>query len=206
MTQVREAVRALGFRARALRRGVGVLGLGLLCAAIGCRERSAQHRRALEQEPAKRLVGAWDATLWLERPVTLSIGVRTPPESISGTMAFLPDRRSEFLHESLSEATHVGVYDIDLSAFGIRMEDSREVPVLIARTRAQASAANAPEARLPDPAGRDSVTIVLEPTASRNPFQLNGVFTADKITGTWTAGQSLGGGGRFVLQPHRTVP
>lgn len=203
MKHVREGMSASCWRGSALRRGAGVVGLGLLCVTIGCRERSAQQRRALDEEPAKRLVGAWDATLWLERPITLSIGVRTPPESISGTMAFLVDRRGEFLNEALPEATHVGVYDIDLGAFGIRLQDPREVPVLIARTKTRVVAA---EARVPDASARESVTIVIDPSDSRYPFQLNGVFTADRITGSWTAGQSLGGGGRFVLRPHRTLP
>lgn len=138
-----------------------------------------------------------------ERPIAPSIGVRIPPESISGTMAFLADRRGGLSHDALSDATHVGVYDIDLGAFGIRLHDSREVPVLLARTKGGAVVA---EAHAPDLAARESVTIVLDPTASRYPFQLNGVFTADRITGSWTAGQSLGGGGRFVLRPHRTLP
>ena len=180
-----------------------MLTSGLLLVALGCQGDSLERRRALEEAPAKQLVGVWDATLWLERPISLTSDAHTPPRSITGTLAFLEDHQGQLPSEDLSDPTHVGVYDIDFSPFGFQPGDAHAAPVAVARTTAQE--ATGPGRTALD-STRDSVTIVLAPGASRYPCRLTGAFSADSITGVWTAGQALGGGGRFVLRRRRARP
>ena len=183
--------------------GVALLGFGTLALFPGCRDDSSQRRTAMEQLPARRLIGVWDATLWLERPVSLTSKVHSPPDSIVGSIALLEDQQGQFSPEEMPDPTHVGVYDLDVGPFGFRLRDPGDVPVAVALTAARAPS------RQPGAAGvavTDSVTIVLSPGSARYPCRLVGTFRGDGIVGVWTAGQALGGGGSFVLRRHRAPP
>jgi len=186
--------------ARLLRAGQ-MLTIGLLLLALGCQGDSGERRRALEEAPAKHLVGVWDATFWLDRPISLGAAARNPPRSITGLMALVEDHQDQVSSEDLSDPTHVGVYDIDFSSFGFQPGDTHSIPVAVARTTARRTVG--PGQTAPG-SERDSVTIVLDPGTSRYPCRLTGAFSADSITGVWTAGQALGGGGRFLLTRRRT--
>jgi hypothetical protein len=175
----------------------------LLLVALGCHGDSAERNRALEKDAARRLVGAWDATLWLERPVTLATARRTLPRSVAGSLAFLEEHYGDYSPDDLRDATHVGVYEIDFRSFGFQVGGTDAPPIAIARTADRVTTTSPGAAA---DAGPDSVTIVLAPGTSEYPCRLTGVFIADSITGIWTAGQLLGGGGRFSLRRHRTQP
>ena len=179
------------------------LGGVALIVLLACGGDSPRRREALAEEPARRLVGAWDATFWLDRPVTLRSALSSPPRRIEGSMAFLEDHVGTPSVEELSDPTHVGVFDIDFSPFGFELRNTNGIPRAVARTvrRATALITSLNGKTMPD-----SVTIVLDPGTSRFPFRLVGAFTSDSITGTWWAGQALGGGGRFSLHPHRATP
>jgi hypothetical protein len=175
----------------------------LLLVALGCHGDTAERNRALEKDAARRLVGAWDATLWLDHPVTLATAPSTLPRRVAGSLAFLEDHYGTLSPGELGDPTHIGVYDIDFRSFGFQLQDVNGVPTAVARTTARATTTPPGAAAV---AGPDSVTIVLAPGTSQYPCRLAGVFMADSITGIWTAGQLLGGGGRFSLRRHRTQP
>lgn len=167
--------------------------IALLLLVAACHGDLEQRRLALAAAPARRLVGVWDATLWLDRPVTLQSDSRTLPRRLSGSLAFLEDHAASVSTDELSDLTHVGVYDIDFRSFGFQLYGSNGFPTAAARTTTRAStAAGTP----------DSVWIVLDPGSGRGGLRLAGTFAADSIAGVWTTAQSLGGGGRFSLRPH----
>jgi hypothetical protein len=182
--------------ARAFAVATIVLALSLI---IGCGRDSSERREELATTPARRLVGIWDATFWLDRPVAPGTAQK-PPRQVSGSMAFLEDHVGSLSPEELSNPTHVGVYDIDFRALGFQPRGPDGMPALVARTEASIAA---PSASAPTGA---PVSIVLDPGSTRFPLRLVGTIAGDSVSGTWTAGQSLGGGGRFTLQRHRSIP
>jgi hypothetical protein len=173
-----------------------VLALSLISA---CGRDSSERREELATTPARRLVGIWDATLWLDRPIAPGTG-HQPPRQVAGSMAFLEDHVGSLSPEELSNPTHVGVYDIDFRALGFQPRGPDGMPALVARTEASIAAPSASA-----PTGTP-VSIVLDPGSTRFPLRLEGAIAGDSVSGTWTAGQSLGGGGRFTLQRHRSIP
>lgn len=176
--------------------------LALVVASACRRDSSRQRRAALETTPARRLVGVWDATLWLDRPIAPGTDPRNPPRHVVGSMAFLEDHVGSVSSEELRGSTHVGVYDIDFRPVGFQPRGPDGFPDMIARTVARPTGQSTAGAAAPS----DSVSIVLDPGSSRFPLRLQGMMTADSISGTWTAGQALGGGGHFSLHRHQTVP
>jgi hypothetical protein len=147
------------------------------------------------------LVGVWDATFWLDRPVAPGTDPRKPPRRVTGSMAFLEDHVGSLSPEELTSPTHVGVYDIDFRVLGFQPHGPSGFPTVVARTIPRVEGQSSTSPTMPD-----SVSIVLDAGSSRFPLLLQGNIAADSVSGTWTAGQALGGGGRFSLQRHRTVP
>jgi hypothetical protein len=178
--------------ARRLAAGLVLLALG---GALGCRGESAERRQALAEAPARELVGVWEATLWLDRPLTLQTDPRTLPLRVVGLVAFLEDHYGDYSPPELSDATHVGVYDIDVRSFGLQLRGANAFPIAVARTFDVTT-----RSRATSDEERTAISIVLEPGNSRYALLLTGTFVADSIAGRWTAGQSLGGGGRFSMR------
>jgi hypothetical protein len=116
-------------------------------------------------------------------------------------MAFLEDHVGSLSPEELPNPTHVGVYDVDFRDLGFQPHGPGGFPTVVARTEVRDVASSAAPTGSPD-----LVSIVLDPGSSRFPLRLQGVIAGDSVSGSWTAGQALGGGGRFTLRRHRSMP
>lgn len=161
--------------------------------AAACSTRDADRQRALDDLPARHLIGQWNATLLLERPLTLSHPSSPMPSNVSGSITLLEDHYGRITYPQMASPTHAGVYDLDLHALGLPDRGTTDAPVAVARTT-----------RLTGTAAPDSVNIVLNPGGSRYALLLRGRIMGDSIVGTWQAESFLDGGGSFVL--HRRNP
>jgi hypothetical protein len=156
----------------------------VLLAALGCGD--SAHTPAVDESLAGRLVGTWDLTLSLERPLSLATDARTLPRRVTGTVALLDAGKEHLSFEGIGAPTHVGVFHVDLGALGFPSRGADGVPDLAARVVA------APR--------RDSVYILFNPETPRYALQLSGTFDATTASGTWSAESFLGGGGTFVMR------
>ncbi len=179
----------------------GVALLLVLVLIPGCGRDSSQRTEALATTPARQLVGVWDATFLLDRPIAPGTDPLQPPRHVTGSMAFLEDHVGSLSPEELTSPTHVGVYDIDFRVLGFQPHGPSGFPTVVARTIARVEGPPIASTTMPD-----SVSIVLDAGSSRFPLLLQGKIAADSVSGTWTAGQALGGGGRFSLLRRRAVP
>jgi hypothetical protein len=162
-----------------------------LLAALGCSNGSA-HTQAVDESVAGRLVGTWDITFVLERPLSLSTDARKLPRSVAGTLALLERGTEPLSFEQMSAPTHMGVFHVDIGALGFPPSETG-VPDLVARVVASSQRSTAAQER-------DSVYIVLNPETPRYAVRLSGRFDAHDATGTWIAESFLGGGGTFVMR------
>lgn len=174
----------------ALRRSAIVL-LALIV-ALGCTSESGEKGRAIDETTAERLVGSWDVTLRLERPLSLSMDARKLPLSVTGVISFLEDRSRGLSFDQMDGPTHIGVYEIALGSLGFPRRESDVIPSLAARTIPNRGAAAS--------LGHDSVYIVINPETPRQLLRLAGTFDSDSVSGVWVAESFLGGGGTFVLR------
>lgn len=173
----------------------GAVAALVLMAACG--NDAAEREHVLESAPAQHLVGVWDATLKLERPIAIASSRQSLPRSIAGTVSFLESRHEHLTFTQMGTPTHVGVYDLDFRELGFPTSETGDAPLVVARTvhRADASASGM---------HADSVYVVLNPGTSRYALILTGAFSGDSVLGAWTAESFLGGGGVFVLRHHGT--
>jgi hypothetical protein len=148
---------------------------------------------------AERLVGTWQCTLRLERPLSLSTDASKLPRSVVGTVALLETRGGKPSFDQMDAPTHVGVYVIDLGALGFsRSPGGGVIPGLVARTvRKPASAAASV---------RDSLFVVINPQTPDRSVRLSGTFDGDSASGVWVAESLLGGGGTFTLRRGTNPP
>lgn len=141
---------------------------------------------------ARRLVGTWDATFWLdsERTISTYVHATTP---VAGTLVFALDHYGRLDAPELSAPTNDGLYDADFHPFGFSTRDGDNVPVVVARV-------------VPRSTG-DSVYIVLSPGRTRFSVRMAGRLVDDSAAGDWRASAfSAGGGaGRFTMH-RRRVP
>lgn len=159
----------------------------LICA--GCGGDSSGTGRAIDETVASRLVGTWDLTLSLERPLSLSTDAHTLPRHTTGTVALLEASAEHLSYEGMTGPTHMGVFHVDMSSLGFPARETDGIPDLVARV------VDTPPMR-----GRDSVYMLLNPEMPRYAVQLTGTFDAQGITGVWVAESFLGGGGTFVMR------
>ncbi|MEP6621119.1 MAG: hypothetical protein ABJE47_17465 [bacterium] len=171
--------------------------LAMIAALFGaaCSDDAAQRQHALEAAPALHLIGTWDVTLRLERPITLVSDAKDLPRNIDGTITLLEFHSERLSFPQMDAPTHTGVYDMDIRALGFQPSNGDAAPLVIARTTAYEHAS-------PQAVNADSLHIVLNPGPSRYAVLLNGVFRGDSIVGTWHAESFLGGGGTFLLRRH----
>jgi hypothetical protein len=169
-----------------------------------CQARDQREREAfLERSDAERLVGGWNVTLVLERPLNDLYDRRVTARPIAGTIAFTLNRTSDDQFADFGRVTHKGVYDLDLGAFGLPAAGGAESQSAVARTvpvhMRQGVAGSAP--------GADSVLIALVPADTRLWMRLTGVLLGDSIAGSWTAEVArTGANGRFAMTRQRAVP
>ena len=139
---------------------------------------------------ARRLVGTWDATFWLdsERTISAYVHARKP---VAGTLVFALDHYGRLDAPELSAPTNDGLYDADFRSFGFSTRDDGSVPVVVARV-------------VPRPMG-DSVYVVLSPGRTRFAVRMAGQLTDDSVVGDWRASAfSAGGGaGHFSMRRRR---
>jgi hypothetical protein len=163
-----------------------------LLVVLGC-DRGSARTSAIDESVASRLVGTWNLTLVLERPLSLSTDTKTLPRSVAGTVALLELDGEKLSFEGMSAPTHMGSFRVDLSALGFPPREGGVFPDLVARVVAIPHTGAAVNVR-------DSVYIVLNPESPRYSVRLSGTFNADAATGTWIAESFLGGGGTFVMR------
>ena len=172
------------------RLAVAVLALGL--GTVGCRGTTPGDRDALlARADAERLVGVWDVTFVLERSLTyLYDSVTARP--VTGSMAFTENRRGEETLGDFGQVTDKGVYDVDLSSFGLALRSDDRTGTAIARTTPENASGRGPAPR------RDSVFVLLDPQDARLNLRLTGILVADSASGSWTSDALRSG--RFVMR------
>ena len=172
-----------------------------LCAATlvitACSGEPHDRVSALDEAPARELVGVWDVTLRLDRPLTLAPIDNGSSREVAGTITLLEDHFGRPSYPQLTVPTHTGAYDVDFRPFGVNVRNSVDAPIVVARTGHDTSGAAALSLA-------DSVFIVLNPGTSRYAVLLVGRLAGDTIAGIWSAESFLGGGGVFVLRRRST--
>jgi len=139
---------------------------------------------------ARRLVGTWDVTFWLDSERTISTYVHASAP-VAGTLVFALDHYGRLDAPELNAPTNDGLYDADFRPFGFSTRDGDNVPVVVARL-------------VPRPTG-DSVYVVLSPGRTRFSVRMTGRLVDDSAVGDWRAAAfSAGGGaGRFAMRRRR---
>ena len=158
----------------------------LVVVFAGCsRTDDTRRERALDAPTARLLVGTWDATFTLDRPLTVTSD-STRPLPVTGVLAFVEARHVAPESPQLSGSTHDVAYDVDFRPFGFDLRDRGASPVAVART-----------------SERDSVAILFGAGESLFSLRVQGAFIGDSVSGVWTAEspRSAGAGGRFSM--HR---
>lgn len=179
--------------------------VALLIIGDGCHGRDLTERDALlARSDAARLIGAWKLTLILEHPLNQLNPSHAIVRPILGTIAFTENRTSDADLADFGTVTHKGVYDLDLTAFGLPAADGAESQSAVARTVpmhvSQRVAGSAPP-------GADSVLIALLPVDTPLWMRLTGVLVGDSVAGSWTADVArAGASGLFVMTRQRAVP
>jgi hypothetical protein len=168
----------------------------------GCRGGNPGDRDALlARADAERLVGVWDVTFVLERSLTHLYDSATA-RPVTGSMAFTENRRGEETLGNFGEVTHKGVYDVDLSSFGLALRNGDQTGTAVARTVPERAGARGTTLL------RDSVLVALDPGDSRLNLRLVGILVADSASGSWTSDALRSG--RFVMRrrpgPHLPAP
>ena len=166
-----------------------------LVTAVACGDDAVERQHVLEGVPAQHLVGAWDVTLRLERPITIALGQKDLPRTMVGTVMFLQTRYEHLSFPQMGAPTHAGVYDMNFRELGFPSGEAGEIPLVIARTVGDSRA-------LSRAISAESLYIVFNPGTSRYALLLSGRFSGDSIVGTWAVESFLGGGGAFVLRRH----
>jgi hypothetical protein len=165
----------------------------LALAIAACGAGSPETRFALETQPAKNLVGAWDATLSLVRPYQLELH-EPAAKRICGTIAFVANHHARGGSSQTGDSTRLGVYDMDLARLGLDWLGDDGFP--------EAVATFVDDYGAPVNTVGDSVAIVLNP-GSQERIVLLGRYDVEDIRGGWTAQSSRGtAGGSFSMTPH----
>jgi hypothetical protein len=178
--------------------------VGMLIVGGACRGNDRAHReRLLERADAEQLVGAWDVTLVIERPLTPLQDARATARPVTGMLAFTENRNSEETFADFGGVTHKGAYDLDLTSLGLPLGDDARTQSAVART---VPVRGAPEHTQRRPA-KDSVFIALLPGGSHLSIRLTGLLVGDTIAGSWIAEFArASASGRFSMQRRRPAP
>ena len=166
-----------------------IVGLWCGAVAVGCSGGGSHDGPTVDEQTARRLVGAWDATFLLDRPLTVPTdSVRPLP--VVGVLAFVEDRSGQRDLPRLAGTTHSVAYDLDFRPFGFDLRDRGMPPVSAARTSV-----------------RDSVDIVFGAGDSFFSLRAQGAFTGDSLAGTWSVeSPRAGAGGRFSMHRRQIGP
>jgi len=165
--------------------------LALVIVAVACTEGRSANTGG-DDAIAGKLVGAWDATMTLDRPYPLQPR-SSEARTICGTIGVIENRTKSASAEEVMSATQLGVYDLPLSRIGLEWSGKAPFPAATAsttRTRSYTSPTS------------DSVRIVLNP-GSEERIVLSGRYEPSGIQGMWTAQSARGtANGSFSMRPH----
>jgi hypothetical protein len=136
---------------------------------------------------ADRLEGRWDARFDLDANAARAANADSSGER-HGRFVFLATRSSPVGH-AISPPITYGVYDTDLSNWGLEPSDSSRPPALIAL-----------------PIGRDSVKISFMPAGHGFSMAMRGQLSGDSVRGRWAMSHARGSAawGTFVLVRKRS--
>jgi hypothetical protein len=177
------------FRARAV-----VLGVSLI--VLGCSHAADDREQLLLRADAARLVGAWDVTMILERPLSRLVDTAAIGRSVTGSIAFTENRRGARETHDFGVVTGRGVADLDLHAFSLPFGGGEPEGEVVARTAPIAT---------PGATARDSVSLFVQSADGRVTLRLDGQLAADTIAGVWSAEFLRGdASGRFVMRRGAT--
>jgi hypothetical protein len=154
---------------------------------VGCsRTDDTRRERAMDAPTARLLVGTWDATFTLDRPLTVTSDSTRPPPVV-GVLAFVEAHHAAPEIPLLAGSTHDVAYDVDFRPFGFDLRDRGASPVAVART-----------------SEKDSVAMLFGNGESLFSLRVQGAFIGDSASGVWTAeSPRAGAGGRFSMHRRR---
>jgi hypothetical protein len=170
-----------------------VLALVLALVLAGCTHRERDRARILAEEPARRMVGVWDVSFRLDRPVRPGASPGGAPV-VRGVLALIEDRLGVASAGEAERPLLYGVHDVDFTPFAFDLQAAGRIPTATAR---------------PAPGGAgapDSVAILLDGRSGRLAVILSGVVRGDGVSGEWrvesAARGGFGGGGHFSMRRH----
>jgi hypothetical protein len=157
-----------------------VAGLTVLaCAACGHPVAGAG------SEAARSLTGAWEASFTADPDQIGTAGRRLPPVPVE--LVLMENGWLGSVAGLSGEPTHYGTFTADFRPLGFDPRAAGEVPSIAAAV-----------------VGRDSVELVLQPTASPTPLTAAGHVVGDSVVGRWwhSAGRGAGISGSFRMIRH----
>ena len=167
--------------------------LAAVLVVLGCNHVADDREQLLLRADAARLVGAWDVTMILERPLTQLADSAAIGRSVTGSIAFTENRRGAREADDFGVVTGRGVADLDLHAFSLPFGGSEPEGEVVART--------APIVAPSAAAARDSVLLLVQSADGRVTVRLDGLLAGDTIAGLWSAEFLRNdAGGRFTLR------
>jgi hypothetical protein len=167
--------------------------LALVIVAVACTEARSANTSG-DDAIAGKLVGAWDATMTLDRSYPLQPH-SSEARTICGTISVIENRTKNASAEEVVSATQLGVYDLPLSRIGLEWNDKASFPTAVVNTVSTSSYASSTGAT-------DSVRIVLNPGREER-IVLSGRYEPSRIQGVWTAQSARGtANGSFSMRPH----
>ena len=169
----------------------------LLVTSAACEARGAR-RSEVASPPTRRLDGAWELTMRLDRRMSLSATPATLPFTLRGTVTMMTNENVGASFAPIAAPTAIGVYAIRMDSLGLSSPLDGDVPTLAARERLQRAT--------PAGATRDSVLIVLNPASPTRLVRFVGALGGAVIRGEWTAESPLGGGGTFEMHRATRAP
>jgi hypothetical protein len=171
--------------------------LAAVLVVLGCSHVADDREQLLLRADAARLVGAWDVTMVLERPLTQLADSARIGRSVTGSIAFTENRRGAREAEGFGVVTGRGVADLDLHPFSLPFGGGEPEGEVVART--------APVVTPGAKGARDSVSLFVQSADGRVTVRLDGQLAADTIAGVWSAEfLRSDANGRFVMRRGAT--
>jgi hypothetical protein len=169
------------------------VALGAALVVLGCNHATDDREELLSRSNAARLVGAWDVTMVLERPISRLVDSVGVGRSVTGSIAFTENRRGAREAEGFGVVTGRGVADLDLHPFSLPFGGGEAEGEVVARM--------APIVTRGVKSARDSVSLLVQSADGRVTVRLDGQLAADTIAGVWSAEfLRSDASGRFIMK------
>lgn len=157
----------------------------VLCAttSIGC-DPFHPALTAAEEKMGDQLAGEWTMRLTVVHSPVLDFGDHPVPSEVVGRISLLRNNSLDRRFTSIRIPIAYGIYDVDLTRFGLEPRERGKTPTVIA-------------GRLKN----DSIELILSPERDAGSLSLEGRIENGRITGSWWMTlRSSGGAGTFVLE------